>query len=618
MVPLPLRTEVALDYPALGLEAGDVEAVISVVAPPIPATTRAPLRLVAVLDKSGSMRGDKLGLLTQTMLFMLRNLSERDALGLVAYDTEVSVLAPLTHCTASGRRRLEAALNRLRAGTQTNLSGGLLEGLDLHRGCRSTGASAASTPMQRAKLGNTYRRLSEEEASEKQNTHFGISAPPDGAQRVHAWTMELRLENEEDIGTVQKVVYRLHETFREPVVEVTEAPFKLTRFGWGTFVVRAEVHLHSGRVINLEHELSFGQPEKFRTVLLNLRDPSPSSCPLLGACADPVAETDGSVVRSTFLFTDGLANVGITQVDQLCRAAENKLGELCENCCTLSTFGFGADHNADLLQNLANIGAGVYSYVESEDQIGQAFGEALGGLLTTTHQNVKLSLELAPAVVVQKTCTDYAVEGPSASSGGANVLSIAIGDLFAEERRDILIALTLPAAVHEGPGAVGQLQATGFSLLSCHTENTTVEQICVERTDGATAARSPGDCHEQVMRQRNRYIATEALQAARELAARGDLPEAQRRVAAAAEAIGSSPLVERGDAFCLGLFTDLKDCERDLRREDTYIACGSKKMAAMKMAHGKQRACFGQEFSVAYTNVSMKTMNASFKAKVQK
>jgi hypothetical protein len=215
MVPLPLRTEVALDYPALGLEAGDVEAVISVVAPPIPATTRAPLRLVAVLDKSGSMRGDKLGLLTQTMLFMLRNLSERDALGLVAYDIEVSVLAPLTHCTASGRRRLEAALNRLRAGTQTNLSGGLLEGLDLHRGCRSTGASAASTPMQRAKLGNTYRRLSEEEASEKQNTHFGISAPPDGAQRVHAWTMELRLENEEDIGTVQKVVYRLHETFRD-------------------------------------------------------------------------------------------------------------------------------------------------------------------------------------------------------------------------------------------------------------------------------------------------------------------------------------------------------------------------------------------------------------------
>lgn len=417
MVPAPLRTEVALGYPALGLEAGDVEAVISVVAPLVPTTTRAPLRLVAVLDKSGSMRGDKPSLLTQTMLFMLRNLSECDALGLVAYDTEVSVLAPLTHCTASGRRRLEAALNRLRAGTQTNLSGGLLEGLDLHRECRGTGATAASTPMQRARFGNTYRRLSEEEATEKQKTHFGTSAPPEGAQRVHEWTMELRLE--EDIRAVHRVVYKLHETFREPVVEVTEAPFKLTRFGWGTFVVRADVYLRNGDVINLEHELSFGQPEKFGTVLLNLRDSSPSSCPPLGACTDPVAETDGSVVRSFFLFTDGLATVGITQVDQLCRAAENKLGELCGSRCTLSTLGFGADHNADLLQNLANIGAGVYSYVESEDQIGQAFGEALGGLLTTTHQNVKLSLELAPAVVVKKTCTDYAVEGPSASSGSS-------------------------------------------------------------------------------------------------------------------------------------------------------------------------------------------------------
>lgn len=494
----PLKTEVALDFPELGREAGDVEAVISVVAPRIAATTRVPLRLVAVLDKSGSMGGDKLRLLTQTMLFMLSKLSEGDALGLVAYGSEVNVLAPLTECTESGRRRLEAALNSLSAGTQTNLSGGLLAGLDLHLNCRGTGASAASTQMQQEKF----------EATDKQNTHFGVSAPPEGAN------------------------------------------------------------------------------------------------------------PDGSVVRSTFLFTDGLANVGITQVGNLCRAAENKLGEFSGNRCTVSTFGFGADHNADLLKNLADIGAGVYSYVENEDQIGQAFGEALGGLLTTTHQNVKLSLELAPGVVVKKTCTDYAVEGPSAGSGGSSVLSITIGDLFAEERRDILIALTLPAAVHDGSEAVGQLHARGFSLLSVSTEETAGDEIRVERRGGAAATRSPRCCNKHVLLHKNRYIATEALQAARELAERNDLLGAQQRLKVAAEAIGNSPL--HGDAACVRLVTDLEDCARDLQGRDTFMSHGSKKMAAMKMSHGTQRVCFGAEFSEAYANPSMKAMSASFKENVKK
>merc|ERR1719456_2009614 len=123
-------------------------------------------------------------------------------------------------------------------------------------------------------------------------------------------------------------------------------------------------------------------------------------------------DQETGVVRSTFLFTDGLANHGTTDPKALCAAAQGALEELKDRRCTVSTFGFGQDHNADLLQTLAEKGSGIYSYVDGEDRIAESFGEALGGLLSTTHQNVCLSLQLAPGLDLSRAFTSYPVEGP--------------------------------------------------------------------------------------------------------------------------------------------------------------------------------------------------------------
>ena len=49
------------------------------------------------------------------------------------YGSDVRVCAPLTLCDAGGRDKLQAAVERIQTGGQTNLSGGLLKGLELHR-----------------------------------------------------------------------------------------------------------------------------------------------------------------------------------------------------------------------------------------------------------------------------------------------------------------------------------------------------------------------------------------------------------------------------------------------------------------------------------------------------
>lgn len=278
-----------------------------------------------------------------------------------------------------------------------------------------------------------------------------------------------------------QVVFKLHETFRDPIVEVTAAPFELKRFGWGTFVVKAFIHLQDGRELETSHMLSFEKPETFRTVLLPLRS-APRRESFWGLCGssavddgEVTVETKEAVVRSTFLFTDGHANMGITRTEDLCEAATGLLGELKDCKSSISTFGFGADHNADMLRKLADTTTdGTYSHVESEDQIAEAFGEALGGLLSTTHQNVSLTLQLAPNVTFSRA---YSTFKATVEDG---LVKLDLGDLFAEERRDVLVSLKLPEGTTEGLQALGRLEARGFSVISKRSETST-KALMMER-----------------------------------------------------------------------------------------------------------------------------------------
>ena len=61
-------------------------------------------------------------------------------------------------------------------------------------------------------------------------------------------------------------------------------------------------------------------------------------------------------VRSVLLFTDGQANMGVVAPEQLEDATAHMLGA--DAAPRLLCFGFGTDHNADLLTHLAERGSG--------------------------------------------------------------------------------------------------------------------------------------------------------------------------------------------------------------------------------------------------------------------
>jgi len=387
-------------------------------------------------------------------------------------------------------------------------------------------------------------------------------------------------------------------------VEVGEAPFELRRHGWGTFLVRADVHLHDTRVLQLEHELRFCPPESFTTFIKPLRAPEASAAAL-------VEEDEHGVVRSTFLFTDGLANVGITCAEDIKKAAEAKLSEMGEHRCQLSTFGFGSDHDANLLQGLAEVTeGGMYSFIESEDKIGAAFGEALGGLLSTTHQNVRLNLNLAPGVSWVKTLSAFSgmpQEGPS----GTEVV-IQIGDLFAEERRDVLVMLKLPAAEDEGSQKLGTLSAQGWSVCDMRTDKTPTTDIIIKRQEVVDT--SAQNYHPQVLRHQCRHVVCEALTAACDACRSGDFERSRKLINDAKEFLSDSPLTKVGDAECLSLLSDLDQRLHDVRCREAYRSIGSKEMNCMKHSLGKQRACPGKEalYSASLRTTTQTAMNREF------
>ena len=77
-----------------------------------PRADRRPLRVAFVVDRSGSMAGEKIRLASQAVDAAVRMLQPEDVFSVVVYDDRVDVVVPATHATTNAR---EMALDRLAA-----------------------------------------------------------------------------------------------------------------------------------------------------------------------------------------------------------------------------------------------------------------------------------------------------------------------------------------------------------------------------------------------------------------------------------------------------------------------------------------------------------------------
>jgi Ca-activated chloride channel family protein len=88
-----------------------------------------PISLALVIDRSGSMKGDRIANAISAAAFAIERLRDGDSVTVVAFDSVAQTIVPPTRVSSSSRASMESAVRNIGLGGDTCISCGMLEGM---------------------------------------------------------------------------------------------------------------------------------------------------------------------------------------------------------------------------------------------------------------------------------------------------------------------------------------------------------------------------------------------------------------------------------------------------------------------------------------------------------
>lgn len=147
-------------------------------------------------------------------------------------------------------------------------------------------------------------------------------------------------------------------------------------------------------------------------------------------------ELSEGAIHRVLVLTDGCANEGITDLPDL---NESISKNLLKTNITISSFGFGEDHDENMLSCLADVGKGNFYYIPDIESMSKVFNKELGGLLTCVAQNISLSLNIDPSKgEFIEVLNDLNCESPENKK-----VKISLDDLYEGETKHVLVKMNL-------------------------------------------------------------------------------------------------------------------------------------------------------------------------------
>ncbi len=131
--------------------------------------------------------------------------------------------------------------------------------------------------------------------------------------------------------------------------------------------------------------------------------------------------THRNAVSTVLLLSDGCdGGGGLTA----CTPITQSLRTECGAC--VHTFGFGSDHDPALMNGIAEVGSGSFTFVERLESVAESFSACLGAVTDVVGQQVVLTVSGAHGCTITRVSTPYAI---TSSGDAVGTRSVALGEV---------------------------------------------------------------------------------------------------------------------------------------------------------------------------------------------
>lgn len=242
---------------------------------------------------------------------------------------------------------------------------------------------------------------------------------------------------------------------------------------------------------------------------------------------------------TVLIISDGHVNAGLQDVARFAGVAAKAHAD----GVVISTLGYGEHYDESLLSAIARAGTGNHVFAADLDAAAAAVAGEVDGLLSKTAQAVTLTLDLESAVDMVRFYNDL----PTVALPEGRIM-IELGDLFADEKRRLLIKLKVPGRSELGETAVAELGIEYVALPGLVEHRVTIP-VVVNVVPGSEAARRlvhPLVESEKLFQdaQESKRLASEGFEQGDVDSARSHLLEAKRHLASALQIAPAGSVAE--------------------------------------------------------------------------
>lgn len=248
-------------------------------------------------------------------------------------------------------------------------------------------------------------------------------------------------------------------------------------------------------------------------------------------------------------------------------------------------FGFGADHDAVSMHSISETSGGTFSFIEAESVIQDAFAQCMGGLLSVVVQELRVEVECVHPVLCLSSIKAGSYSASLASDNRRG--TIEVGDLYADEERDFLVMIDIPADRSNNDMTLVKVKCTYKDPISKDLVTLDhVDDVKIERPDtiGQLVVSM------EVDKQHNRLRSAEAMAEARAAAENGDLGAAVSVLERCRKKLSETVSAQAGDRLCLALDAELREMQERMANRHVYETSGRAYVLSGLSSHSWQRA----------------------------